>query len=428
MIRDFEVAEPHAEWLELCALATTSALQPAERDKLDLHLATCTRCRDALFEFQEVVREAGPLIAGHFTSERAEPSEFPGWNADRAKQLLFTRLDESVGKTPDAAGQSKSMRGPRAGLAALCVGLAAGLIIAVGLGSYQLGRHRALGHSSAPSPLLAKVGALSDEKVELNKRLIIDDARLVTLQKQTAQQLEQIANLRTKLLHGETQISEVTSAKSKSDQLLQSTAADRDDIAVKLQNTQQAYQTLQAELTTLRSQRQQDLLHYASLEVEVTNLNRRLHNAESTASSDTQFLASDRDIRELIGARQLYIADVMDVDQNGDRRKPFGRVFYTAGKSLIFYAFDLDSQPLKASSTYQAWAREGTDNARPISLGILYVDSEANRRWVLKTEDPKALAQINAVFVTVEPKGGSRKPTSKPFLYAYLHSVSPNHP
>jgi len=37
-------------------------------------------------------------------------------------------------------------------------------------------------------------------------------------------------------------------------------------------------------------------------------------------------------------------------------------------------------------------------------------------------------ASVNAVFVTVEPKGGSAKPTGKPFLEAYLHSLPPNHP
>ena len=38
-----------------------------------------------------------------------------------------------------------------------------------------------------------------------------------------------------------------------------------------------------------------------------------------------------------------------------------------------------------------------------MNLGILYMDSETNRRWVLRLEDPKQLAEIDAVFVTVEP-------------------------
>ena len=41
--------------------------------------------------------------------------------------------------------------------------------------------------------------------------------------------------------------------------------------------------------------------------------------------------------------------------------------------------------------------------------------------------DPKTLAQIDAVFVTVEPNGRSDKPSGKPLLFAYLR-VDPNHP
>jgi len=37
------------------------------------------------------------------------------------------------------------------------------------------------------------------------------------------------------------------------------------------------------------------------------------------------------------------------------------------------------------------------------------------------------LEQINAVFITVEPKGGSRVPQGKPMLTTYLREA-PNHP
>ena len=46
-----------------------------------------------------------------------------------------------------------------------------------------------------------------------------------------------------------------------------------------------------------------------------------------------------------MGARKLYIADVFDVDSGSRTRKPFGRVFYTQNKSLIFYSFDLAHEP-----------------------------------------------------------------------------------
>jgi anti-sigma-K factor RskA len=119
---------------------------------------------------------------------------------------------------------------------------------------------------------------------------------------------------------------------------------------------------------------------------------------------------------------------VFDVDSHSLTRKPYGRVFYTQGKSLIFYAFDLDDQENKSgSSTYQVWGRTLPDEAKPLSLGILYMDNESNRRWVLRFDNPKQLEEIDAVFVTIEPHGGSKKPTSKPFLYAMLRKEA-NHP
>jgi hypothetical protein len=143
--------------------------------------------------------------------------------------------------------------------------------------------------------------------------------------------------------------------------------------------------------------------------------------------SDEEYLASDRDIRELMGARKLYIADVFDVDSRSLTRKPFGRVFYTEGKSLIVYAFDLDhQQDLKNADTFQAWGQR-EDRGRPLNLGIFYMDSESNRRWVLRVDDSTQLAGIDTMFVTVEPHGGSRRPTGKPFLYASLRKEA-NHP
>ena len=58
----------------------------------------------------------------------------------------------------------------------------------------------------------------------------------------------------------------------------------------------------------------------------------------------------------MMGARQLYIADVFDVDREGQTRQPFGRVFYTKGKSLVFYAFDLDRRSGDHNAkAFQAW-------------------------------------------------------------------------
>jgi hypothetical protein len=102
-------------------------------------------------------------------------------------------------------------------------------------------------------------------------------------------------------------------------------------------------------------------------------------------------------------------------------------VFYTKGKSLIFYAYDLDQQETKRATAFQAWGRRGPDWKQALNLGIFYEDNASKKRWILKLDDPKTLAQIDAVFVTLEPHGGSNKPSGKPLLFAYLR-VNPNHP
>jgi hypothetical protein len=139
-------------------------------------------------------------------------------------------------------------------------------------------------------------------------------------------------------------------------------------------------------------------------------------------------LAAGRDIHDLMGARNLHIVDVLDVDSKGKDRRAFGRVFYTEGKSLIFYAFDLgDGGTRKRNASFQVWGARGPAQARAQNMGIFYVDDQKQNRWVLKFEDPRILAEIDSVFVTVEPPGGSSRPTGRKFLYAYL-KANPNHP
>ena len=170
------------------------------------------------------------------------------------------------------------------------------------------------------------------------------------------------------------------------------------------------------------------LARAAGLEAQIAELSDRLKDNGDTIAQQQQLLASDRDIRDLMGARDLYIAEVYDVDRDGQTRRPFGRVFFTKNKSLIFYAYDLQRQPgVTDANAFQAWGQRGPTRAGAVNLGIFYQDSAANRRWVLKVDDPKTLREIDAVFVTVEPNGGSPKPSGKQLLFAYLR-VDPNHP
>jgi hypothetical protein len=184
----------------------------------------------------------------------------------------------------------------------------------------------------------------------------------------------------------------------------------------------QAYlQQLQAKADILSHERDETAKQAQSLQGKVDELTQLAREREQALDQQQVVIAKqqvlldhDRDIRELMGARDLYIAEVHDVAGTGETDKTYGRVFYTKGKSLIFYAYDLDQETdLKTASTFQAWGSRGIDKQQALSLGVFYEDNTSKKRWVLKFDDPKTLANIDAVFVTVEPHGGSHHPSGK---------------
>jgi hypothetical protein len=250
-----------------------------------------------------------------------------------------------------------------------------------------------------------------------------------------AQRDKTITDLRLQLERQSVEISEMKAAQDKLERDLQAGDATRRDLiqqrtelAQKLDSAQATSQAVQGRLDTLTQQSAQDASHLKASEAKVSDLTRLVQQREADLEQQDQLLAHDRDIRELMGARDLYIAEVYDIAGTGETRKPYGRVFYTRGKSLVFYAYDLDQQAeIKRASAFQAWGRRGPDRQQSINLGIFYEDNASRKRWILKCDDPRTLEQIDAVFVTVEPTGGSHKPSSRPLLFAYL-KVNPNHP
>jgi hypothetical protein len=162
----------------------------------------------------------------------------------------------------------------------------------------------------------------------------------------------------------------------------------------------------------------------SALDAKIRELSAALDQKDRVLALDKGFLDHDREIRDLIAARNLNIADIFDVKQNGETAKPFGRLFYTKDKSLVFYGYDLDKEVgLKPPVQFQAWG--SGDDEQDVNLGLFYRDG--TQRWVLRFNDTKTLARLNRVFVTAEPKGGSAKPTGKQILMAYLQ-VQPHHP
>jgi Anti-sigma-K factor rskA len=202
---------------------------------------------------------------------------------------------------------------------------------------------------------------------------------------------------------------------------------ERTDLRQRLEAAEAKTHGLKDTLDSLEHQSSTDQQQAAALEAKVTDLTRLLHDREGTLDQQQELLAHDRDIRELMGSRDLYIAEVYDAARDGQTKKPYGRVFFTKGKSLIFYAYDLDQQADAKGSTFQAWGRRGSDRQQALNLGVFYEDGASRQRWLLRSDDAKMLAQIDAVFVTVEPNGGSPRPSGKSLLFADLR-IDPYHP
>ena len=413
----------HERYKELSALANTGALGSAELADLRSHLQICEQCREVHEQYRLLAQVGMPELA----AMHADVQQDNAWDVAATRRKLLARIREEVGTSktkwfPFSWADLGNRYTPFAGVAvALCLML---LIV----GAYHVGTRRA--SSTSPMALSEdRFQRLTAEKKSLQDQLSVQTGQILRLQQENSRNDQESEKLKSALRTMTERVNDTAAGKYRTDEQMRDLSEQRDSLSVQLRELEQANQSIRAELASLRAERDKVLLRTVSLESKIDELTAATRDQERKIKDDEQYLASDRDIRELMGARRLYIADVYDVDSRSRTRKSFGRIFYTQGKSLIFYAFDLDPG-MKNVNAFQVWGRkemaQGTQG-RPKSLGILYLDNESNHRWVMRFDDAKQLEEIDAVFVTIEPHGGSPKPTSKPFLYALLRKEV-NHP
>lgn len=438
---------PHEEFLELCAVSIAGELTGEELKKLTEHLESCPSCRKALEQFKISAKASISAAAD-------EMHEVAGFDSSlsvkKAETAFFARFEEEGGfRASDAknwpADLMSGRREPNApsGLEWGQLWMPFVSIILFGLAlavaSYQIGIRKGV-QTTAVQPndgVLAKLEEqLSDAGHEREQFRV-----------EVAARNRSIADLRR-------QIQELSAAMSRKE----SGASDREKAvdSERIETATVKLVGLQRQLDAEQQERSRQATRADELEAKVEDLYKQLQlsqvavvqqkqelddrdgtinkqklqlgDQEGTIGRQQELLAHDRDVREVMGARNLYVVDVYDVLGTGETNKPYGRVFYTKGQKLLFYAYDLDQAPgLKMASTFQAWGQRGPDKDHALSLGIFYEDNAANKRWVLKSNDPKMLAEIDAVFVTVEPDAHSHKPRGKEVLFAYLR-VDPNHP
>jgi len=433
--------EPHDEFIELCAVSTSGELSEQERRKLEAHLAGCVECRQALREFQAAVDVGMPFLASKLSpvlsldsSESFSAQSGQTASLEPAPSLQTAanreRIGPDVGERGFAFAQRNGLGHTKVNWNYVWLPFAACILLTATLGiySYRMGRNRSVEvtQKNSPAPdvqieaLEQQMSDAGHERNDLRTQLAQRDRVISDLRREIQMQSAALDEMKSAQANIEKSIQEDESEKQQS-------AQDRTTLAQKLDNAQATLQKTQTEFDSLQRQRAQEESRADSLAAQVNDLHAQRRDREQTMNKQEDLLAHDRDVRELMGARDLYIAEIYDVAGDGTQ-KPYGRVFYTKGKSLIFYAYDLDQEAgVRNASTFQAWGQHGPDRREALNLGIFYEDNAAKKRWVLKFDDAKTLAQIDAVFVTVEPTGGSHKPSGSPLLFTYL-KIGPNHP
>ena len=225
---------------------------------------------------------------------------------------------------------------------------------------------------------------------------------------------------------------QLEAAEHRADALAQS-SADANRLVAELRQQLDAAHAAQtrteAQLADLRSAQSTNEVVTLVQEKEIQALNQKLREQSASVEREGQLLSAGREIRDLIAARNLHIIDVYDTDGHGKTSRAFGRVFYTEGKSLVFYAYDLSPQhPENSKYAFYVWGKRDAAPQMAKNLGALTKEDQAQKRWVLTITDPRVLAEIDSVFVTLEPTGqAGGHPSGKRLLTAFL-STAANHP
>ncbi len=390
----------HPEFQELCVLFAAGELTDEEIYRLEEHVSECSDCRRYL---ERVPRKASAAMEELAPKRVPEASSTKSFDFEAAKKRLFAHLPKiKKNDDPPAGGRIEyAVAGiPGHGGSATSLGqslilvrsfkpylpYAAGFFLALGLSLtlYWNGPRRQaddirLTAGRAENNAVAsreEAKELSKQRDALNAQLQDRTTIVLTLQSQIAQLRRRIDEL------------EETGSKAADEKYQLETT--QETLNKNLRDEQANVAALRSELNSSRQQYTSDSLRTADLEKRIEQLSasvrdqrEQIEQQDSEIAQQRDLLAHDRDIRDLMGARQLYVAEVYDSDENGRPKKAYARVFYTKDRSLIFYGFDLDRQPgVRNVGAFQVWGRRGTNRENALNLGILFQDSSTNKRWI----------------------------------------------
>lgn len=399
----------HDRFEKLASLAAIGELSPEEHIEFLRHKKDCPQCR-------EIVAETGSLATAVFLAGSSN-DEDPALKVERHR-----RLREGIAQClPAVVPVSFVQRYKRL----VAGGIAAAFLLGAGVGT-------AIGYRALPARIV-KTSVAVERPIEAQPANASVPAQvetshlrtvIVDLQKRLEEARGDNLALRDKLAQSNQQVVEVgarladveTKANAQEQEVIQA----RNELGAS-----------QSELLRVKESISESQRKIGSLQYTLADREARLTEVSALVEREREMLSAGREVRDIMGARDLHIVDVVDRDGNGRARKAFGRAFYTEGKSLIFYAFDLPAKnTADGKFVYAAWGSNSNNlNGKAAhSLGIFFNDDKTQHRWAMKFDDPKLLEEIDTVFVTLEPADRSfTTPTGKPILEAYF-GTPPNHP
>ena len=423
----------HEHFEEICAAASIGQASGAELAELQGHLADCPECQQAYAEFLAINADHYATRATQQELGRDEAVECIDSALFRERFLKEAKAQGIVfsGTSTVVKLPAPEMRSPKRSQWAYGVGYAAVAAIAIAcisLGGYYVG---ARGRQPSPVVAVVPVTAAQTQDPRLN-----ESARLASLQSEVDALTADIGGLKTSLDSERTKAADLKASGSRDEEERRSlvTAISARDASIadlqrRLDQAQLMAANVRVELERTRSSAVNDQASLVEARVKVQELYSQLAEKSSALDREREMLTAGRDVRELMSARNLHIVDVFDTDPKGKTRRSFGRIFLTEGKSLLFYAYDLNDRRVEESGfNYRIWGKKEGPGQRAHNLGIFYSDDKSQKRWVFQYDDPKVLNEIDSVFVTLEPPNGNpAQPKGEKLMYAYLRG-QPNHP
>lgn len=402
----------HEQYEELCALAASGQASSEELSDLRSHLEDCPSCRGAAYDFTQISAQGLAQVAA-----KRMPCEIP---TGMTQRFVARARSEGIEISRETVSMPK-----RASHSSVLASLAAVAAAALVVGLLFIAGPRLFHVAIAPQVSVAAKTVASSSVASSPERTSQDEKLQQDLDEAHSEMgtmQNTIQRQRTALEDVGNQQSSLRSHLAESERTIANAISERDQLKDKIAG-------LESELARAKSDKDASDVAVGYKEGELRDLRNKLVVQEAALSQQQELAARGSDVRDLVVARNLHIIDVHDRDGNGKSQRAFGRIFYTEGKSLTFYAYDLaDPRKLDAKVSFYVWG-ERLGAEKPISnLGVFHNDDAKDDRWILTCDDPNVLAQINSVFVTVESSHKLvREPGGKRILFAFLGD-KPNHP